>query len=128
MACEHDKDAAMCFELVDGATLLWCSGCGGIHYDGDWTVPMRPINANKVYEDMAAGALLGSAVAAFFGTLTGHRVPGPLAAGPGGSGETRGASDASTGVEGDSQSRTSDDEQGCTLPCGHWGSCRVESG
>lgn len=33
------------------------------------------------------------------------RVPGPLAAGPGGSGETRGASDASTGVEADSQPR-----------------------
>lgn len=34
-----------------------------------------------------------------------NRVPGPLAAGPGGSGLTRGASDAEKGVEADSQSR-----------------------
>lgn len=37
-----------------------------------------------------------------------HRVPGPLAAGPGGSGLTRGASVAEKGVEADSQPRGSD--------------------
>lgn len=37
-----------------------------------------------------------------------NRVPGPLAAGPGGSGLTRGASDAEKGVEADSQPRASD--------------------
>lgn len=57
----------------------------------------------RVFE--SAGVAMPDALASH---VSYNRVPGPLAAGPGGSGETRGASDASTGVEADSQPRASD--------------------
>ena len=50
------------------------------------------------------------------------RVPGPLAAGPGGSGVTRGASDAEKGVEAHSQPRGGESAQPrCTCECEHCG-------
>lgn len=115
MACEHGHPASWLLEY--NRRLEWCNDCGAVRViasdgtDDGWTVPggfrlPRAFDAAEAMERLEFASAAGSFIGALVGKLVRpDRVPGPLAAGPGGSGLTRGASDAEKGVEAHSPSR-----------------------